>query len=74
MTSIEWLGYELNTKLFYDISPELWQEVNKIFEQAKEMHKQEIIDAYKVGNNDYANFSYVATSGEDYYQETFNKD
>jgi hypothetical protein len=40
-------------------------------EKAKEMHKQEIMDAYKVGNNDYANFSYVATSGEDYYHLTF---
>jgi len=71
MTSIEWLGYELNTKLFYNISSELWEEVNTIFDKAKEMHKQEIIDAYKVGNNDYANFNYVATSGDDYYYVTF---
>ena len=41
MTSIEYLGYELNTKLFYDISPELWEEVNKIFEKAGEMHNLE---------------------------------
>ena len=41
-SSVEWLGYELNTKLFYNISPELWDEVNKICEQAKAMHKEEV--------------------------------
>ena len=79
MTSIQWLGYELNTKLFYDISPELWQEVNKIFEQAKEMHKQEIIDAFKSGLKSpyHQDYTFVTqdnqegTKSAQYYQEAF---
>ena len=68
-SSVEYLGYELNTKLFYNISPELWEEVNKIFEQAKAKHKQEIIDAankllyHGTGPGD--------TAAEQYYNETF---
>ena len=37
-----------------------------LFEQAKEMHKEEIIDAY-----DYATMSRVYNDGEDYYNENF---
>jgi hypothetical protein len=69
MTSIEYLGYELNTKLFYNISPELWEEVNKIFDQAIEMHKKEIEEAFKHGNLP-TSLGQVLTSKE-YYQETF---
>ena len=43
-TAVEWLGYELNTKLFYNITPELWEQVNAIFEQAKAMEKEQMID------------------------------
>jgi len=68
-SSIEYLGYELNTKLFYNISPELWDEVNKIFEQAKAMHKYEILEtfekAYLCGYRDNGD------GGIDYYNETF---
>jgi len=46
--------YEFRTKRF------------KLIEQAKEMHKEEIIDAY-----DYATMSRVYNDGEDYYNETF---
>ena len=68
-SSIEYLGYELNTKLFYNISPELWAEVNKIFEQAKAMHKEEIKEAWLdgVGNWD------SEKEAEQYYNETFNQ-
>jgi hypothetical protein len=70
MTSIEWLENKLDYILPLEFE---WDRLEKIFEEAKEMHKQEIIDAYKVGNNDYANFIYVATSGDDYYDVTFKK-
>jgi hypothetical protein len=43
-TAVEFLGHELNVKLFYDISPELWEQVNKIFKQALEMEKEQIIE------------------------------
>jgi hypothetical protein len=50
-TAVEFLGYELNVKLFNDISPELWEQVNEIFKQAKEMEKQRIDDAFNKGFN-----------------------
>jgi hypothetical protein len=61
MTSIEWLiekwnNGELNSLSFHR---------EKLFEQAKEMHKQEIIDAVE-------QFSATGT-GTCYYNETFNK-
>jgi hypothetical protein len=43
-TAVEFLGHELNVKLFYDISPELWEQVNEIFKQAKAMEKEQMID------------------------------
>lgn len=36
-----------------------------------EKEKQNLIEAYEVGNNDYANFNYVGESGEDYYEITY---
>jgi hypothetical protein len=67
MTSIEWLLEQVE----HNIS-------KTIIEQAKEMHKAEIIDAYGVGMNE--GCSYM-TDGktefqnrEQYYQETFKKD
>ena len=60
MTSIEWLATYLKgiTSLNCD----------DIIEQAKEMHKQEIIEAYDKNKMGRVNY------GEQYYQETFKKD
>jgi hypothetical protein len=71
-TAVEWLGLELNM-LFTDITEEQWNRAEKLFQQAKEMEKQNIIDAFgkdvtwdetKPNSFDYA---------EQYYNETFNK-
>jgi hypothetical protein len=35
----------------------------------KEDERKQIINAYETGHKDYANFQYVATSGEDYYSQ-----
>lgn len=74
-TAVEFLGHELNVKLFYDISTELWEQVNEIFKQAKEMEKEQIVDAYvecymnHVGNGESilreANSVYTKTYGGD---------
>ena len=57
MTSIEWLREELWQQF-------KWQFSDNIFEVAKEMHKQEIIDAYET--------SHISMMTSDqYYQETF---
>jgi len=68
MTSIEWLIEQFKD---YDFLLSLHQ---FDIEQAKEMHKQEIIDAWNDG--DYAYFYSKETgkdfeNGEQYYQETF---
>jgi hypothetical protein len=44
MTAVEFLGHELNIKLFYDISPELWEQVNEIFKQAKEIQDENLLE------------------------------
>jgi hypothetical protein len=64
MTSIEWL--EMQFEESYSYINEIFKET---FEQAKEMHKQEIIDAVD------SNFTYSTneypTLGEQYYYKTF---
>ena len=70
-SSIEYLGFELNTKLFYNISPELWEEVNKIFEQAKAMHKEEILQTFEKGY--VCGYRDNGDGGIDYYKEIFEK-
>ena len=66
-TAVEWLEEQINgNELFY---------IDDLFEQAKEMEKQQIIDAHgdkltKSGGT--SNFEYWLT-GEDYYNKTFKK-
>ena len=64
-TSIEWFNQQLVDKQNGKGDSKSW---NDIFEQAKEMHKQEIIDAY------YGELYYESSSnGEQYYKETFGE-
>jgi hypothetical protein len=68
MTSIEWLIDQLMERGF--------QEKNyEILNQAKEMHKQEIIDAYvQCGKDNFDHIKVINMSAVEYYQETFKKD
>jgi hypothetical protein len=69
MTSIEWLAQEINK---INVSTEARLFINKLKEQAKEMHKQEIIDAFWNGDNsDCTNEQNSKEFAEQYYQETF---
>jgi hypothetical protein len=68
-TAVEWLGYELNTKLFYNITPELWEQVNAIFEQAKAMEKEQIMEAYK-----HNSMIRTVSKAEQYFNETYGGD
>jgi hypothetical protein len=63
-TSIEWLAEQLLTK--YRLKIDNYQE----FKQAKEMEKQQIINACDYGKKYHETFDY---SAEQYYNETFNK-
>jgi len=68
-SSIEWLGLELNI-IFHDLTPELWEQVEVKFQQAKAMHKEEVQDAYRISPNN----ELWSNSGIDYYNETFGGD
>jgi hypothetical protein len=45
----------------------------KVFEQAKAIEKQQIIDACNLQRNDYKGMPTYNTSGEQYYNEIYNK-
>jgi hypothetical protein len=68
MTSIEWLQQK------YDNCPESFLR-DEDFEKAKEMHKQEIMDAYyQCGKDNFEHIKVINKSATEYYQETFKKD
>ena len=61
MTSIEWLVKELKLEGY-----------DHTIQQAKEMHKQEIIDAYlQCGRDNFEHIKVINRSAEEHYQETF---
>ena len=62
-TAVEWLEEEMSKTYIFN------QDDFDMFKKAKEMEKQQIIDAYQQGfNNDY---STNPLSKEQYYNETF---
>ena len=63
-TSLEWLENKWSNEKEWS-----WEKIQNWFEQAKEMHKQEIIDAYDKGEFDCG----CNGTSEQYYNETFNK-
>jgi hypothetical protein len=67
MTAVEWLVKELPIYGYNVVTvfPEL-------IEQAKEMEKQQIINAHNNGQCIYADITFLNES-EQYYNETFNK-
>jgi hypothetical protein len=69
-TAVEWLGLNLNA-LFLDISSELWLEVELIFQKAKAMEKEQIIEAFQKGDffSDY--YDMTKDASENYYNKTY---
>jgi predicted GNAT family acetyltransferase len=68
-TAVEWLVSQLNKKGFAQVV------TDEEIEQAKEMEKQQIIDAHGT-KKDYS-FSQIdpkTITGEQYYNETFKKE
>ena len=70
-TSVEWL--EIQLKKGVDINPldlvSYTKAVDKLFEEAKEKEKEQIIEAIDYGCSDWGSFKDV----EKYYNETYNK-
>jgi hypothetical protein len=77
-TAIEWLVEKLKEQEYLGVfcTPDAWgreEEIMKgIVEQAKEMEKQDIIDAVSKGWDNHENGK-VRWIGEQYYKEKFNK-
>lgn len=71
LSSIEWLVNEITTKYDKHFAEFYKSEI----EQTKELHKQEIIEAYYDGTAQFAvdaRIDYPRTAKE-YYQQTFNQ-
>jgi hypothetical protein len=67
MTAVEWIVEQLAP------SVSLQQKyIDELLEQAKEMEKQQIINAHNNGQCIYADITFLNES-EQYYNETFNK-
>ena len=66
-SSIEWLVTELNQMIDY-IPMNKWDAIADIIQKAKQMHKEEIIEAFIGHDSDTEENIDVA---EQYYQETY---
>ncbi len=65
MNSIEWLIEKLGWNNRSDA-------INRIVDEANEMHKQEILDAFEEGSSD-GFYGWGSSNKEKYYTETFKK-
>ena len=77
MTSIEWLFNNLKELGYIPLAYSSHKMLDKLVEDAKEMHKQEIIDAWEDGQDseyDYHINNERRENAMEYYQETFKKD
>jgi len=65
-TAVEWLIEQI---IKYELVPKGTNSDNVLFHKAKEMHKQEIIEAYEDVSTKDGEF----LTGEQYYNETYGK-
>ena len=73
MTSIEWLWEEIDNLIPYE-GITISHVFNELLVKAKEMHKQEIIDAHGEDRSYLQDDgSWKRINGEQYYQETFKQ-
>ena len=73
-TSIDWLKKELEqfgSSSHLDLD---WDTFDELIKQAKEMHKEEIVDAYyQCGKDNFEHIKVINRSAIDYYNETYDK-
>jgi len=70
-TAVEWLYKNL---LENPISNEDVEYNEAVFHNAKEMEREQIINAYMVGDGDAYHLDQVKEEGEQYYEETFKSE
>lgn len=68
MTAVEWLVEKLNKRWYGLDEGETW---NDLIQQALEMEKQQIMQAFDKGKWD--SLAFNGTSNEQYYNETYKK-
>jgi hypothetical protein len=66
-TAVQWLLEQIDDMYIHQI-------YSKQFEQAKEIEKQQIIDAANLQSNDYRGMPTYNKSGKQYYNETFRNE
>ena len=76
-TAVEWLEFEINRRGPKEDNPPQW--LKELYEQAKEMHKKEIIDSHTHGFSEGLPYGmsptgYKYLTAEQYYNEKFKKD
>jgi hypothetical protein len=73
-TAVEWLVKMLYSPVCVGFIQGRKQIPHHIIEQAKQMEKEQIINAHERGCDDFLNERhYNATYGKGYYNETYNK-
>ncbi len=65
-TAVEWL-YKILHKENY-----IYEDMTEFLKKAKEMEKEQIIDAFNLGQQEEAKQEFW-TKGNEYYEKTFNK-
>jgi len=71
-TAVEWLGNELDN-ILPEMYPSEWDKLEIAIKKAKEMEKEQIIDAWVDGDNsDCLSEQDSSDFAERYYNETFN--
>jgi len=68
-TAVEWLITKLSMELIGEIPLHRWDEIREAVQQAKQMEKEQIKDAYYYDPN----ADDVKDDGEQYYNETYGK-
>jgi hypothetical protein len=69
-TAIEWLGHEIN-KIYTEFPDQLFYDVALLLQKAKEMEKDQIIDAY---NTSFILRDKPYSTADKYYNETFKSE
>ena len=74
-TAVEWLEKEIIKKFksnpHYSDSEWTFEMIKKLSHQAKEMEKQQIIDAFETDNMERKDWKIIKLYGEQYYNGTF---
>lgn len=72
-TAVEWLVTELNQEINY-IPVAQWDRIRDLIQRAKQMEKQQIIDAHGiVAVYNPETLRHDIRNGESYYEQTYNK-